>query len=150
MNDITKPNYKIDLSNIRILSKSITPLKLLKIISETEFEEIIHEWVFGYLKKKYEKVCNLGGPGDKGRDVAAYYDYKKNVWDNYQCKHYDHKLRPSDIWVEIGKLCYNCYSGNLTIPKKYFFISPLGVGSKVHDLLKQPEQLRKGLEDLFK
>ncbi|MCB4791972.1 MAG: restriction endonuclease [Elusimicrobia bacterium] len=143
--DVEKPNYRIDLSNAQILSKPLPPLKLLKVIDEDSFEEIVHEWAFGYLKTKYEKVYHLGGSGDKGRDIAAYSDYKNDIWDNYQCKHYDRKLGLPDILLEIGKLCYYCFNKELTIPNKYYFVSPLGVGTKAHDLLKKPEGLKQTL-----
>ncbi len=135
--EVTKPEYKIDLSNAQILSKPLPPLKLLKIVDEDSFEEIVHEWAFGYLKPKYEKVCRLGGTGDKGRDVVAYLDYKKDVWNNYQCKHYGRKLNTTDIMLEIGKLCHYCYLKEFAPPQKYWLVSPLGVGTKVHDLLKK-------------
>lgn len=144
--EVTKPDYKIDLSNAQILSKPLPPLQLLKVIDEDSFEEIVHEWVFGYLKLKYEKVCRLGGTGDKGRDVVAYSDYKKDVWDNYQCKHYAHRLNASDVILEIGKLCYYCYLKEFTPPKKYYFVSPSGVGTKAHDLLRKGVSLRDTLK----
>ncbi|MFA5406756.1 MAG: ABC-three component system protein [Candidatus Nanoarchaeia archaeon] len=145
---LCQPHYRTDgPSNTQILlSKSISPTKLLTIISNDDFEEVTHEWAHGYLGNRYEKICLLGGSGDKGRDIAAYKNFKDEVWDNYQCKHYNHPLSPSDVWVEMGKLCYYCFIKELTIPKKYFFVSPLGVGSKLHDLLKHPQELLDGLK----
>ena len=144
--EVTKPDYKIDLSNAQILSKPLPPLQLLKVIDEDSFEEIVHEWAFEYLKSKYEKVCRLGGTGDKGRDVVAYSDCKNDIWDNYQCKHYAQKLNTSNVILEIGKLCYRCYLKEFTPPKKYYFVSPLGVVPKVHDLLRNGVSLRDTLK----
>ncbi len=145
--EFTKPDYKIDLSNAQIISKPIPPLQLLKVIDGGTFEEMVHEWVYGYLKLKYEKVCHIGGTGDKGRDVVAYSDYKKDVWDNYQCKHYAQKLSTSEVILEIGKLCYYCYMKEFAPPKKYFFVSQSGVVAKVHDLLKNGVSLRDTLKN---
>jgi hypothetical protein len=54
-------------------------------------------------------------------------------------------LAPTHVYVELGKLCYYTYKGDYTVPRKYFFISPLGVGTKLHDLLKKPDVLRAEL-----
>ena len=148
--EVDKPNYRKDITNFQLLSKPLPPLKLLQIIDDKEFEEIVHEWAYGYLKKKYERVCLLGGVGDKGRDIAAYYDYKKGIWENYQCKHYSNQLKKSDIWLEIGKFCYNCYTGQFSVPKKYYFVSPMGVGTQVHDLLKDSVLIRNELKKNWK
>lgn len=145
--EIEQPHYSGGVAKIRItLPSSVTPLKLLSVMNEKDYEDIVHEWAFGYLKNKYEKVCHLGGTGDKGRDIAAYYDYKKNKWDNYQCKYYEHKLNVNEILTEIGKLCYLCYIGELALPQKYYFVSPKGVSTQVHDILKNPENLRGELK----
>ena len=39
-------------------------------------------------------------------DVIGIVEEDGAVWDNYQCKHYEKPLTPSDVWVELGKLCY--------------------------------------------
>ena len=48
-----------------------------------------------------------------GVDVAAFLKSPQfsDGWHNYQCKHYDHSLYPSDIWVEIGKIIYYSHQG---------------------------------------
>src|SRR2546427_7640705 len=57
------------------------------------------------------QTCAL--PIYMGIDIAGFADDKrlKGVWDNYQCKHYDHALRPGDVWVEFGKVIWYSYSG---------------------------------------
>ena len=139
--EITKPNFTIK----NYPFSSYTPLKLLQLCSASDYEEIVEEWAYYYLKTKYEKVCKLGGPGDKGRDVAAYKDYKKGIWDCYQCKHYEGKLAPSDIWGEIGKLIYFCFKGDYSIPENYFFVCPLGISSFCNDILRNPSKLKDEL-----
>jgi len=132
-------------NDVRILTKGLEPIKFLKIISESDYEEIIGEWRSGYLKTKYERVEIIGGPGDKGRDVICTINKAEKKWENFQCKHYDRPLKPSDIWVEIGKLIINVYEKTYTCPKKYYFVSPCGVGIKLRDLLEDEKELKEEL-----
>jgi hypothetical protein len=147
MADSNTPQIVPPSPEVKILTKAFDPLKLLTIFSDTDYEEIIKEWATSYLKEKsdknYTRVERLGGAGDKGRDVVCTVD--KNIWDNYQCKHYEQKLTPTDIYVEIGKLCYYCYKGDYSIPRKYYFVSPRGVGTKLRDLLIKPVDLKSEL-----
>ena len=153
--EIEEPKYNKDISNRQLLiGNYVPPIDRLKVMSADEFEELIEEWVYGYLMQKYEKVkkidkvIRLAGAGDKGRDVVAYEKYSKDgqeLWDNYQCKHYNNPLTPSEMWVEFGKVCYYTYIGDYTVPQKYYFVSPHGVGTKLFDLLMDPEKLRYGL-----
>ena len=119
-------NYEI------LLGKPIEPIKRLQIFFPDEFEEFVLEWIDGYLSKEYKIVRRSGGAGDKGRDVVAFFDEAgpEAQWNNYQCKHYDHSLSPSDIWIELGKLCYYTYSQEFSISCSYYFVSPKGIGSK--------------------
>jgi hypothetical protein len=134
---------------VKILTKAFDPVKLLRIVSEDDYEELIQEWANSFLAQKsdknYIRVELLGGAGDKGRDVVCTIDDKKDIWDNYQCKHYENKLTPSDIYVEIGKLCYFCFKGDYSVPRKYYFVSPCGVGTKLRDFLKRPAELKAEL-----
>jgi hypothetical protein len=151
--EVNEPHYSVNFSNHQLLvGNLIPPIDKLKLVSPTQFEEMIEEWIYGYLKPRYEeveKVVRIGGAGDKGRDVIAYKTYskdsKKVVWENYQCKHYNNPITPSEIWVEFGKLCYYTYIGDYTKPEKYYIVSPLGVGGTLHDLIMNPKQLREEL-----
>ena len=91
-----------------------------------------------------------GGAGDKGRDIIAYIDpdvtYPRK-WDNYQCKHYKDPISPSDIWVELGKLCFYTYRCDYTIPESYYFVSSKGCGPSLVDLLDRPDKINKQLID---
>lgn len=122
----------------------IPAIDKLKIVSEDEFEDIVREWIAGYCEKKYVKVWRTGGAKDKGRDVVAIIDADGN-WDNFQCKHYNNPLMPSDIWLELGKLCYYTFNKDYSIPRKYYFVAPKGVGPTVGDLLTKPDELKKQL-----
>jgi hypothetical protein len=150
LTEIPEPPNPQPLTNYQlIMGKPIEPINRLKIQSPEDFEQFVQEWAQGYLKKKYKLVRRSGGAGDKGRDIVAYLQEPgpTSQWDNYQCKHYDHPLSPSDIWTEIGKLCYYTYIEDFSVPVNYYFISPQGIGSTLGDLLNSPENIRKGLID---
>lgn len=123
----------------------ILPIDRIKLFSDTQWEEFVLEWAHG-LESKYSSVERCGGAGDMGRDIIAYPDENNtNVWDNYQCKHYEHPLRPSDIWIELGKLVYYTYHREFTYPNEYQFVAPQGAGTSLAKLLRNPEQLRQKL-----
>ena len=84
--EIEEPKYNKDISNRQLLiGNYVPPIDRLKVMSADEFEELIEEWVYGYLMQKYEKVkkidkvIRLAGAGDKGRDVVAYEKYSKEL-----------------------------------------------------------------------
>ncbi|HZW40399.1 MAG TPA: ABC-three component system protein [Ignavibacteriaceae bacterium] len=147
-NDLCEPEEPKSiglLTNQAILTGTPIPaINRLKIISDDEFEDIIREWVSGYCKSKYIKIRRSGGANDKGRDVIGFIN-EEGEYENYQCKHYDHPLAPSDIWIEIGKLCYYSFKGDYNLPHKYFFVAPLGVGPTLGDLLQRPMELKTKL-----
>src|SRR5690606_17102472 len=62
----------------------------------------------------------------------------KGPWDNYQCKRYSHPLRPTDIWVEIGKIIYYSHLGEYYVPRKHYFICSMGIGTTLEKLLNDP------------
>jgi len=130
-----------------ILGIAIPPIDRLKIISSDSFEDLIREWIAGYCKKKYNSVLRTGGANDKGRDVIGFCDESKLEYDNFQCKHYDHPLMPSDIWGEIIKLCCYTYRGDYQLPRKYYFVAPQGVGGTLAGYLGNPTELKARLID---
>ena len=120
------------------------PEDRIKLFSAAQWELFVHEWVDS-LRDEYELVERCGGAGDMGRDVIATVKNGDSVWDNYQCKHYDDSLKPSDIWVELGKLAYYTKRGDYSYPRRYYFIAPRGAGTTLSNLLKKPAELRAGL-----
>lgn len=122
----------------------IPAIDKLNIVSEDEFEDIVREWIAGYCESKYIKVWRTGGAKDKGRDVVAILN-ESGEWDNFQCKHYNNPLMPSDIWLELGKLCHYTFNKDYTLPRKYYFVAPKGVGPTVGDYLTKPNELKKQL-----
>lgn len=126
---------------------AIAPIDRIKLFSPAEWEDFVLEWAHS-LRDKYERVDRCGGAGDMGRDVVAVPDTATDaVWDNYQCKHYDHALTPGDVWLELGKLVYYTYLQEFTFPRRYYFVAPQGVGTTLGKLLAQPADLKAGLVD---
>jgi hypothetical protein len=124
--------------------RPVHPEDRIKLFSAAEWEVFVHEWVDS-LRDEYELVERCGGAGDMGRDVIATVKGGNGVWDNYQCKHYGESLKPSDIWVELGKLAYCTKRGDYSYPRRYYFIAPRGAGTKLSNVLKKPEELRSEL-----
>jgi hypothetical protein len=112
--------------------------------SPAEWESFTHEWTSS-LKDIYTRVERYTGAGDQGVDIAGFISDRgwEGGWDNYQCKHYDRPLAPSDVWVEIGKIIYYSYKNEYPPPRKYYFIASRGVGTKLGKLLESPEKLKE-------
>lgn len=114
-------------------------------MSADDWEEFIEEWM-SHKSSDYYDFERLGGAGDQGRDVVGYVDNPVGrdfyIWDNFQCKHYAAPLSPSKIWSEIGKICYFSFKKDYPFPRKYYFIAPLGIGTKLSNLLKKPNEFK--------
>jgi hypothetical protein len=128
----------------------IDPINIIKIMSASEWETLTGEWLD--IKEDYIRIENPGGAGDMGRDIIAYIEEPKinpenYAWDCYQCKHYSKSLMPSDIWQEFGKIIYYTFKKKYPIPKRYYFVAPLGIGTSLSDLLDNPKQLKISLKD---
>jgi hypothetical protein len=128
------------------VSTGIPILKQTRVatFSSEEWESFTEEWVSS-LKDLYSHVRRFTGSGDQGVDVAGFISDAgwKGGWDNYQCKHYDHALRQSDVWVEIGKIVYYSYKEDYPPPRKYYFIAPKGIGTKLGKLIEDPQKLKE-------
>jgi hypothetical protein len=124
---------------------SIPPIERIKLFSADQWEAVVDEWASSL--PGYGLVERAGGAGDMGCDVIATVNPSDpdSAWDNFQCKHYDRPLAPSDIWVELGKLCYYTHVEEYSVPRLYRFVAPRGIGTKLLNLLKKPEKLREGL-----
>ncbi|MEP7165203.1 MAG: ABC-three component system protein [Ferruginibacter sp.] len=124
---------------------TILPQKIIASYENKEWELFIEECTQN-LKTLYQDVKRTGGAGDMGIDIAGFKtakDFKGN-WDNYQCKHYDHALYPSDIVLELGKLCYYTYIKEYSVPDNYFIVAPHGIGTSLSKLLRgKYEDLKK-------
>lgn len=142
--DLIEPKRK-NVSNFELLTQKNTPvIKLFGIISSEDFEIITEQWAYSK-KDLYFSVKRTGGANDSGRDIFCYRDKEKTLLDIYQCKHYENKIMPSDIYVEIGKLMYYTYIKEFIIPQHYFIISSKGCGPALTKLLEKPDNLRQKL-----
>lgn len=119
----------------------IPPIERIRIFSAQQWEEFILEWADS-LRQDYQRVDRCAGAGDMGRDIVAICKTSDADWDNFQCKHYKDPLRPSDIWIELGKLVYYTYRGAYTYPRRYYFVAPQGAGTKLSNLFKDADRLR--------
>jgi len=122
----------------------IPPIERIRIMSDRQWEEFVLEWADS-LRTRYARVDRCGGAGDMGRDVIAIGMEGDGIWDNYQCKFYKDPLTPDDVWLEFGKVVYYTSLGVFTCPRKYVFVSPCGVGTKLSNLLRRPDEIKKGL-----
>jgi hypothetical protein len=144
---LAPPSPSGKLTNQQILlGQKHDPLEVIKIYTSDQWEEFIREWAES-LRQLYKEVRRASGAGDKGRDIIGYVESVNSggAWDNYQCKHYDHALYPSDIWKELAKLCYYTFDMKYSIPRAYYFTAPRGVGPEALALLENPANMRAGL-----
>lgn len=130
-----------------LLGPFVDPFDRIKLYSDVQFEQMIEEWAFFYLRslqREYKRVRRLGGSGDKGRDVIGYVDPDSNpiVIDVFQCKHYGHPLRPSEFWPELAKLCLFTHQGTIPLPRKYYITAPQNCGPDLTSLLDNPVLLK--------
>ena len=116
----------------------------VRAFSPDDWEEFVEEWATS-LFSFYKKVRRFGGSGDMGVDIAGFAseDGFTGIWDNYQCKHYAHPLRPSDIWVEIGKVVYYAHLGEYVAPRAYYFICSQGIGTSLEKLLNDAQKFKE-------
>lgn len=135
------------LTNYNLLTGlSIPPIDRMKVFSAEQFEDFVREWGVGFLmkNKRYVEVKKCSGAGDMGRDVIGV--LSEDQYDNYQCKHYDTPLAPTDIYLEVGKLIYYTNKGEYSLPRKYYFISPQGIGAKLNNFFENSTKFK---EELF-
>ena len=120
----------------------MTKATRVRSFSPDEWEEFIEEWATA-LNDSYYRVRRFGGAGDSGVDIAGFCSPNgfEGAWDNYQCKRYDHPLRPSDIWVEIGKIVYYSFNQEYSTPRAHYFVASLGIGTRLEKLLNKPSEL---------
>jgi hypothetical protein len=126
---------------------AIPPQQRILLYSPTQWEDFIHEWAHYCLKKQYQQVQRFTGAGDRGIDIAGFVDSQKlqGVWDNFQCKHYDHALHPTDVWAEVGKIIWYSFNKEYKAPRKYFLVAPFGVGTTLAGYLADAAKLKLAL-----
>lgn len=126
------------LNNEARLSCDVSPIKRLSIMDDETYEELVCVWAYTCAKGgKYQEVYRVGGAGDKGRDVLAYYDRSKGIYDLYQCKHYKSALTYTNLCGEIGKLIVYTYTKAYPVPQSYYLLCPNDVSQSFMDLLPE-------------
>lgn len=139
--EIDKPKIDIELYGT---DTNIAPIDKVHIMDEDSFEQFTLEWLYGCKKSNYVSMRKIGGAGDKGRDIVAY--YADNSLDYYQCKHYNASLYPTNYYLELGKLCYYTYKKEIALPKIYYIIASNDIGSSLQDLIDSPDDLLENLK----
>ncbi len=126
--------------------KIIPPQQQILLYSPEEWEALIQEWATGK-KPSYTKVVRLAGATDMGIDVAGLTEAAGffGIWDNFQCKHYDSPLTPSDALPEIGKMLWHSFQNEFSPPRCYYFMAPKGCGISLQKLLLKPTALYEKL-----
>ncbi|MEW6351282.1 MAG: ABC-three component system protein [Thermodesulfobacteriota bacterium] len=121
----------------------IPAARRIELFSAQEFEAFTEEWALS-LRPDYHSVKRFAGSGDQGLDVVAFIsdDTFAGGWDGFQCKHYDHALYPSDVWVEIGKIIFYSYSREYSPPRKHYFVPSRGIGTTLAKYLASPDKLK--------
>lgn len=128
-----------------LMGTQIPAIDRLQRMSEDDFEVFCLEWATGFLRGQYVKVRQIGGAGDKGRDIIA--ETTTGEIDIYQCKHYDAGLMPTHIYIELAKLCFYTERGDFPKPRSYYFVSAKGVGAKLQGFLDHPKSINQQLID---
>lgn len=121
----------------------VTPTQRLFFYSPDEWEQFIREWATG-LGAAYVQIKRLGGPNDRGVDVAAFKTSQglEGAWDCYQGKHYAEALVPSDAFPEMLKVFIGVDGGHYVLPDRYAFLAPRGCGPTLNRMLSKPTELR--------
>lgn len=122
----------------------IEPLTRILSYQSADWESFVDEWVSHCLKAKYKTVLRFTGGGDRGIDVAGFADDKllEGVWDNYQCKHFDHPVMPSEAWPELGKILWHSFNKHYAPPRDYYFVAPRGTGTTLTQYLSNKTRLK--------
>lgn len=122
---------------------------IIRTYDDQRWEKFVTTWA--EIKKEaegYKVIHNISGAGDHGVDVAAYLGEPSESavpWDAYQCKHYGGPLLPSQVWAELGKLCYYTWNRTYSMPRRYRFAAPRDVSQKLNRLILRPDELKKEL-----
>lgn len=131
--------------DVAMSGPAIPPIERLRFMNPKDWTDFVLEWVDS-LKRKYARVERCDGAGDMGRDIVASESLAQDdPWDNYQCKHYDHPLMPTDIWEELGKLAFHTFNREYSLPRHYVFVAPQAAGNALSRLLRKPDKLRDEL-----
>lgn len=121
----------------------VSPQQRIFFYSSGEWELFVREWATG-LERNYFQIKLLGGPGDRGVDIAGFKTARgfEDAWDCFQAKHYSEPLRLSDALPEMVKLLRHVCLGHYVLPDRYAFLAPKGCGANFNRLLSTPTDLK--------
>jgi hypothetical protein len=141
LTDLDAPSPAVATS---LSGSAVPPQQRIYFYSAEEWEQFIREWATG-LNAGYVQIKRLGGPNDRGVDVAAFKTATgfEGAWDCFQGKHYADPLTLSDVVPEILKLLIGVVSGHYVMPDRYAFLAPQGCASSLNRLLSMPTELRE-------
>lgn len=147
--DISEPATLVS-STVNFTGKPLTPVQIIHFYSPNEWEEFVTEWVYA-IRGSYKQVKRLGGPGDRGVDVAAFNTQEglEGSWDCFQAKHYKDALTFSDAFPEMLKIFHGAVAGYYRLPDRYVFVSPIGCGQSLNTLLSTPTKLKEKFLENF-
>ena len=144
---LEKPKAEHKLKEELLFTETRRAQDILKTMDEDTYEELVASWAYWCLEDRYEDVMRIGGSGDKGVDIVAYYDQKNNKCDIYQCKHYDHPVNKSDVIAELGKFLFFMFIGEIPIPESYYLMAPQGLSSQFLNTYENSVKLKMLIED---
>src|SRR3977135_1368967 len=93
----------------------------IKLYSASEWEEFTNEWAHCSLKNNYHDVVRFGSSGDRGVDIAVFFDKDGFLGGGvgFQCKHETKPLTPTDAKPEIAKILWYSFNGEYKPPVSY-------------------------------
>lgn len=149
LSDIPAPSMSLSVltADAALQGPQIAAHQRILLYSDKEWEAFTHEYTHFGLKTLYHQVQRLTGAGDRGIDVAGFADSHmlQGVWDNYQCKHYAHPLRPTDAYPELGKMLWYSFNDEFKAPRHYYFVAPREVGTTLAGYLADAAKMKQQL-----
>ena len=144
--DIKKPDNNHGLKGAALFSENRKDKDILEAMDEDTYEELIASWAYWCLKEsvnEYQDVLRLGGTGDGGMDVVAFYNQETRDCDIYQCKHYDSPIKKTAVIAELGKFLYHVFTELLPCPRNYYLMAPKGLSSPFTHIYTNSEKLKQ-------
>lgn len=112
-----------------------------------ELETFVNMWL-DKKKATYEETECFSGSGDLGRDVVGYCTSQKldGEWHNYQCKQFKNTpLRVPGMLAELAKIVVHSARAEYSLPERFYFVAPRGLGRDAKKLIASPSALKARL-----
>lgn len=146
LQEIKEPVNRHGLKGSALFNEHRKDKDILETMDEDTYEELIASWAYWCLKgntNAYQDVLRLGGAGDGGMDVVAFYDQATRDCDIYQCKHYKSPINKSAVIAELGKFLYHVFIDILPCPRGYYLMAPKGLTSPFTHIYTNSEKLKQ-------